>query len=154
MKYNFFTIPAKHSEASQDALNVFCSQHRVAFVEKQFIADGDNSFWSICVSWEEGEVASSIAANQRKSRVDYKLILSEENFGFYLDLHSFRRKLSQEQGIPVYAMFSNDQIAEMVQQRTHTKAGLAKLSGVGASRIEKYGDDFLLKLNELWADKV
>ena len=34
-------------------------------------------------------------------------------------------------------------VAEMVQQRTHTKAGLAKLSGVGASRIEKYGDDFL-----------
>ena len=151
MKYNFFAIPAKNPKAAQEEFNAFCVQHRVAFVEKQLIADGGDSFWSICVSWEEGEAAPSVS-EPSKRRVDYKKVLSEEDFDHYLELHHFRRELAELNSVPPYAPFNNEQMAEMVKQRMKTKADLKKLPGVGESRIEKYGDDFVKKLNELWAD--
>ena len=120
MKYKFFTIPARDPETAEAALNAFCNQHRVSFVEKQLIADGADSFWSVCVSWQDGEAALSqgvSAANQPK--VDYKELLSEEDFSAYLELRNFRKGMAEAKGVPSYALFTNDQLAAMVQRRLY-----------------------------------
>jgi superfamily II DNA helicase RecQ len=151
MKYKFFTIPARDPEAAETALNAFCNQHRVSFVEKQLIADGADSFWSVCVSWQDGEAAPSqgvSAANQPK--VDYKELLSEEDFSAYLELRNFRKGMAEAKGVPSYALFTNDQLAAMVQQRVGSKSALQAIPGIGKSRVDKYGDAFLQKLNDLW----
>ena len=41
--------------------------------------------------------------------------------------------------MPVYGVFMNEQLAEMVRQRTGTKAALKGIEGVGEARVEKYG---------------
>ena len=151
MKYKFFAIPARNPELAEAALNAFCSQHRIGFIEKHLVADGADSFWSICISWLEGEAAPSISADNRsKPTVDYKLILNEADFSLYLELRNFRKELADLQNVPPYALFTNDQLAAMVQQRVNTKADLMQIAGVGKSRIDKYGDRFLQKLNSLW----
>ena len=155
MKYKFFAIPARHPELAEAALNSFCSQHRIGFIEKHLVADGADSFWSICISWLEGEAAPSISADNRsKPTVDYKLILNEADFSLYLELRNFRKELADQQNVPPYALFTNDQLAAMVQQRVNTKADLMQIAGVGKSRIDKYGDRFLQKLNSLWSRDV
>ena len=59
MKYHFFTIAAQTPEPDQEALNQFCGQHRVVSVEKQFVAQGLDSFWSICVTtWRKRNLQS------------------------------------------------------------------------------------------------
>jgi hypothetical protein len=40
--------------------------------------------------------------------------------------------------VPVYTIFTNEQLAQMVQSRATTKAALEKIAGVGDARIEKY----------------
>ena len=45
--------------------------------------------------------------------------------------------------MPAYALFTNEQLAEMVQRRVRTLAALREIAGVGEARIEKYGEDFL-----------
>jgi len=42
-------------------------------------------------------------------------------------------------GVPPYAVFTNEQLAEMVRRPVQTLAGLAGIDGVGAARVEKYG---------------
>jgi len=44
MKYQFFSISAHAPEAAQTELNRFCASHRVASVEKQFVANGAASY--------------------------------------------------------------------------------------------------------------
>lgn len=73
MKCTFFKIPTNETTASQTEFNSFCSQHRISQIEKNFVANGDNSFWSICVTWLENESSLAASANtSRKSRIDYK----------------------------------------------------------------------------------
>ncbi len=150
MKYKFFSIPARQPEAAEELLNAFCSQHRISFVEKHLITDGANSYWSICVTWLDGEAAPS-AGNQKKPTVDYKQILSETDFNRYIALRNLRKEMAESHGVPPYALFTNEQLAAMVQQRAGSKAALQTIPGIGKSRIEKYGDEFLQKLSEFWA---
>ncbi len=152
MKYKFFAIPARNPELAEDALNAFCSQHRISFIDKHLVADGADSFWSICITWLEGEAAPSMSAiNRSKPTVDYKLILNETDFSLYLELRNFRKDLADQQNVPPYALFTNDQLAAMVQKRVNSKAELMQIAGVGKSRIDKYGDSFLQKLDGLWS---
>lgn len=150
MKYKFFTIPAINPEAAEGELNRFCSRHRVAFVEKQLIVDGADSFWSVCVTYQEGE--SNAFTDQRKPRIDYKKVLNEEEFGWYLSLRELRKEVAGRDAIPAYAVFTNEQLATMIQQRISSKTALQKVAGIGKKRVEKYGDAFLQKLNECWED--
>lgn len=148
MKYKFFSIPARAPETAEAALNAFCSQHRVSFVEKQLVADGADSFWSVCVSWQDGEAAPSMASPlASQPKVDYKELLSGEDFSAYLELRNFRKGMAEAKGVPSYALFTNDQLAAMVQQRVSSKDALQAIPGVGKSRVDKYGDAFLQKLN-------
>ena len=151
MKYKFFSIPARNPEVSEAALNDFCSQHRISFIEKHLVADGADSFWTICIAWLDGEAAPSSSSDYRgKPKVDYKQILSETDFGLYLELRNHRKELADLKNVPAYALFTNEQLASMVQQRVYTKAALMQIPGVGKSRVDNYGESFLQILNSLF----
>lgn len=77
------------------------------------ITDGVNSFWSICVTWFDGGAAPS-GDNQKKPSVDYKQILSETDFGLYVELRNLRKTLADNHGVPPYALFTNELLAAMV----------------------------------------
>jgi hypothetical protein len=93
MKYHFFTIHAKAPDAEQEALNAFCRQYRVLAVDKQFVALGDNSFWSICVTAIDGEEKPNHAANKRTA-IDYREVLNEQDFAVYAELRNLRKTLA------------------------------------------------------------
>ncbi|MBP9803395.1 MAG: HRDC domain-containing protein [Candidatus Accumulibacter sp.] len=50
--------------------------------------------------------------------------------------------MAEQEGVPMYALFTNEQLAEMVTRRTTTIAALGEIDGVGKARIEKYGKYF------------
>jgi len=72
MRHKFFHIPVLYAEQAENALNQFCSQHRIAHVEKHFVDQAENSYWAICVTWLQGDGAMPKAANSfsRKPKVD------------------------------------------------------------------------------------
>ena len=45
--------------------------------------------------------------------------------------------------MPAYAVFTNEQLAEMVQRRVTSAAALREIAGIGEARVEKYGPAFL-----------
>ncbi len=148
MKLQFFTIPAKWPEDAQQIINAFCSQHRVMTVEKHFVDVGENSYWSICVTYLDGNVQmQSGTATHRRDAIDYKAVLNEQDFAVYAQLRDLRKSLSSQEGVPAYALFTNEQLAEMVTRRVRTAAELASIEGVGKARLEKYGSVFLAVLN-------
>jgi superfamily II DNA helicase RecQ len=46
-----------------------------------------------------------------KSKVDYKDILTPEEFTLFSKLREVRKKLAEENGLPVYAVCTNEQLA-------------------------------------------
>lgn len=140
MKYRFFSIPAMMPDAMQDDMNRFCAAHRVISIEKQFVQDGERSYWAVCVSYVEKQAGP---LSPRKGNVDYREVLSAADFALFAKLRDLRKRLAEREGVPAYALFTNEQLAQMAQQRMTTKADLAALDGVGPARLEKYGEAFL-----------
>ena len=141
MKYRFFSIPANDPEPAQESLNRFCTEQQVVTVEKQFVQDADRSYWAFCVCYLDTAQGGPIST--RKGKIDYREVLSEQDFALYAKLRNLRKSVAEQEGIPAYAVFTNEQLAAMVQKRVASKAALGDIEGVGAARVEKYGDAFL-----------
>lgn len=139
MKIRIFTIPIYHAGQAESELNSFLGGKRIISLEKRFVDNGAESAWSFCITWTE----MSEKAPLQKGKVDYKEVLNEQDFKVYAALRERRKKLAEEEGLPAYAIFTNEQLAEMVKQRVSSKAQLHEIKGIGAARVDKYGEQFL-----------
>ena len=63
-------------------------------------------------------------------------------------LRSVRKRLAQERGLPAYMVFSDATLRAMVRQRPRTLDQMLEVSGVGAKKLQSYGEEFL---HEIWS---
>jgi superfamily II DNA helicase RecQ len=150
MSLHFFFIPSTRPEPAQEELNRFLAQGRVLAVQREFVADGPNSGWAMCVEVVAGPgplphgLRSHAAAGTRRSEaVDYKQVPAHGDFEVFAALRELRKSLAQREGVPVFAVFSNEQLASIVTRRVASKAELGEIDGIGPARVEKYGDAVL-----------
>ena len=145
MRMHFAVVPVFEGHEAGEDLNRFLAGNRVASVECQFIANGAESAWAICVQYlgEQTEVPASI-----KGRIDYRKVLPAAEFDLYARLRALRKDISEREGVPPYALFTNEQLAAMVRGRIRTPAALGEIDGVGPGRVGKYGDAFLAVLRD------
>jgi superfamily II DNA helicase RecQ len=139
MQLKVFVLPVKNLGAAEAEMNAFLRGHRVLAVKKEFVADGENSFWSFCVEYLDGVGAGAMLAGGRP-KIDYKEVLKPEEFEMFSRLRDWRKGVSEKEGVPVYAVFTNEQLAQMVQKKVNSKTGLKEIEGVGEARVEKYGE--------------
>jgi superfamily II DNA helicase RecQ len=149
MRIKIFNIPAFAYEDAAVELNRFLASHRILGIDRQFVQDSVNSAWCFCVSYQE---AAERAAPMKRGKVDYKEQLSERDFILYSRLRDLRKRLAEQQGIPVYALFTNEQMAIMVLQQVSTCTQLQEIDGVGEARVKKYGQAFLDQLEQTRAE--
>ena len=58
-------------------------------------------------------------------------------------LRALRRELAQEAGVPPYVIFHDSVLREMAASRPASQRDLGAIGGVGARKLEAYGDRFL-----------
>jgi superfamily II DNA helicase RecQ len=142
MQLKAFMIPLHDAGAATEEVNVFLRANRILSVERHFVQDGANSVWAICVSYL-GEENRPQTASAKRAKVDYREVLSEVDFATFAKLRNLRKDLADREGIPAYALFTNEHLAEMVQRRVRNITGLKEIEGVGEARAAKYGAAFL-----------
>ena len=145
MQLRVFTIAIHDAGGALDELNAFLRAHRILSVDRHFVQDGANSIWAICVSYL-GDANRPLTAGAKRPKVDYREVLSEADFAVFAKLRNLRKELAEREGVPAYALFTNEQLAEMVQRRVGSLNAIKEIEGVGGSRIEKYGAQFLALL--------
>ena len=59
-----------------------------------------------------------------------------------------RRDLAKDAGVPPYVIFHDSVLRDMARQRPASRAALALLSGIGARKLDAYGDAFLAVIRE------
>ncbi|WP_029012975.1 DNA helicase RecQ [Niveispirillum irakense] len=69
--------------------------------------------------------------------------LSPEDDALWHALKALRLELAREQGVPPYVIFHDATLMEMVQQKPQELDELGTLPGVGARKLERYGEYFL-----------
>ncbi|MDU7558755.1 MAG: RQC domain-containing protein, partial [Pseudomonas sp.] len=58
-------------------------------------------------------------------------------------LRALRRKLAEEHGVPPYVIFPDSTLLEMLRSQPTSLADMAKVGGIGARKLERYGEAFL-----------
>ena len=58
-------------------------------------------------------------------------------------LKAKRMELAREQGVPPYVIFHDSTLLEMLNRKPQSLTDMGLISGVGQSKLAKYGDDFL-----------
>jgi len=119
----------------------------VLAVKKEFVAEGENSFWTFCVEYLESAPGGLGAGGLGgRPKVDYKEVLKPEEFQVFSRLREWRKGVAEQEGVPVYAVLTNEQLAQIIQKRVSSKTALKEIEGVGDARVEKYGDAVLERL--------
>ena len=139
------------AETEEEQLNRFLRSHRVLGVERHFVSDGPRSFWTVCVEYLSGAASSGGAAapgGRRTKRIDYLEVLSPEDFAVFARLRETRKRLAQEDGVPPYAVFTDEQLAAMVTGKVTALSALKELPGVGEGKTKKYGAAMVAALTD------
>lgn len=85
-------------------------------------------------------------AKGRKSAVTREHITDQAGWEA---LRACRKELAEQQGVPPYVIFHDATLFDMLERRPGTLSDLAEVNGVGAAKLEKYGEIFLEALANL-----
>lgn len=145
--YSFFQIPASGDELLEGELNAFLASKAVVDVRQEFVEAEGGAQWCFSIRWRDGSLAKD-PQKRAKAVIDYKEILSPEDFVTFARLRDIRKELAKTEQVPAYAIFTNEQLAEIAEILPVSAHALSKIEGVGENRVEKYGGQFLKVLKD------
>ena len=144
MQFRFFAIPVFNGSAATEDLNRFLAGHSIWSVERQLVNENGAAFWAICVAFHEAVRTPPSSRNSgRTPTIDYREVLPPDDFRVFSRLRELRKRLATQDGVPAYALFTNQQLATMVVSKMTTMAEIEGIDGVGAARAQKYAAAFL-----------
>ncbi|MGV8136001.1 MAG: HRDC domain-containing protein [Mangrovibacterium sp.] len=144
MQIQLFNIPAFANEEELKKLNAFLRGNKIIDIEKQFVTNGNHSFWSILIRYLVTQQTQN-TSNALKANVDYKTILDAETFEKFSMLREIRKTLAREDAVPAYAVFTDEELSGIAKLPQITKSNMLGIKGIGVKKVEKYG----LKLQEM-----
>jgi superfamily II DNA helicase RecQ len=137
MQYRAFQYPLP-TDPELLELNAFLLSHRIATVRQEIVVNGGMAMLVFVVEVAGTEPSLNVSKNTAKA--DYREQLTSSEFIVFSQLRDLRKRIANEEGVPVYAVFTNAQLAQIVQHRMMTITQFATVEGIGKSRLEKYGD--------------
>jgi len=137
LQYASFLLPFYAGSAEQDELNRFLRGRRIVQTRKEPVQAGGASGWAVLVEYLDSQEKSA-DEQQIRGKVDYKELLSPADFSIFSKLREIRKKLAEENGLPVYAVCTNEQLAEIAKRRPMSLAECMKIDGIGQSKADKY----------------
>ncbi|MBR0343929.1 MAG: DNA helicase RecQ [Rudaea sp.] len=79
----------------------------------------------------------------RGERARQSLDIAPHETGLWDALRATRSRLAREQGVPAYVIFHDATLLEMLRARPRSADELGAIGGVGAAKLERYGEAFL-----------
>ena len=137
MQIKIFDILATASEGDIEQINKFIRGNRVLDIDRHFYVGSDNvGRWSLLITYLPTQ---NNMVGEKGAKVDYKEILSPEDFEKFIRLRAVRKQLADDDAVPAYAVFTDSELSQIAQMPTMDATLMRKISGIGSKRIEKYG---------------
>ena len=141
MPFHLFQYPLPGSGDLSD-LNAFLAAQRVVQVQQHLVSSATGATLVFVVQTAAAAGAGVPDAKGGK-KVDYRAELSAEDFVVFSRLREERKRIAEAEGVPVYTVLTNEQLAAMARQRPQTLAAMSQIEGLGPARLEKHGARFL-----------
>ncbi|SMX26401.1 ATP-dependent DNA helicase RecQ [Pelagimonas phthalicica] len=89
------------------------------------------------------QLRKDVVQKAAERRPAVKMLVSDEDAPLLSALKAKRRALAEAARAPAYVIFPDRTLIEMAQTRPKTLDQMARISGVGAKKLERYGSTFL-----------
>ena len=76
-------------------------------------------------------------------KADRKFQIASEDQALWEELRECRKQLSEEYNVPPYLIFHDATLKEILETTPTNHSELLAITGIGESKLEKYGDEFL-----------
>ena len=145
MPYQLFQYPLPGPPDLAD-LNAWLAGHRIVSVNQHVVAAPGGALLVFVVQSVEAGPARAGAPSGPARKIDYKEELSAEDFALFSRLREARKMIAEAEGVPVYAVLTNEQLAEIAKRRPTSLSALSLIEGLGKARLEKHGSRLLALL--------
>ena len=102
LQYAPFLLPLWPDSLEQEAVNRFIQ------TRKEPVSAESQQYWALLVEYLD--TPQKEAVEIVKSKIDYKEVLSAEDFALFSKLREVRKKLAEDKELPVYAICTNEQL--------------------------------------------
>lgn len=143
MQIRIFNIPIPGGEAMNEEMNVFLRSKKIMQVEDHIVQGGQGAFWCFCIKYLEDGTFSE----RDKAKVDYRELLDEATFKRFSALREIRKRVAKDDAVPAYAVFTDEELAELAKLTPLTVADMKKIKGIGEKKVEKYGHHFIKSMD-------
>lgn len=141
MQIKLISVPVLGGEAMNEELNAFLRSKKVIQMDQQLVNEGSAALWCFCIKYVE----DYSPFNRGKEKIDYRQVLDEASFQRFSSLRAIRKQLSDAEGLPAFAIFTDEELAGLAKIETLTLATMKSVQGIGEKKVEKYGHHFLPK---------
>lgn len=114
-------------------------------ISQDLLAVEHGSFPTIYVTEHSKEVLKGNRKVLRKGVVVTKQVA--DNDPMFEELRVLRKRLAEEANVPPFVIFSDKSLQDMCSRRPKDEDEFLKVSGVGANKLQKYGEAFLAVIN-------
>jgi len=87
--------------------------------------------------------SKSKVAKSGFSKVAQRSFANPSEEALWQKLKAKRTELAKEQGVPPYVIFHDSTLEEMIKTRPQSLAQLKGIGGVGQTKLERYGEQFI-----------
>jgi superfamily II DNA helicase RecQ len=142
MQIKIFSINMDALTEETEALNKFLRGHRILSVQQELVQQVNSISWCFCIRYLED---SELKSNWKVNKKDYKEILEPDAFTRFTALRDVRKTIAQEEAVPAYVIFTDDELAQFAKLPKITQTAMLGVQGVGKQKLEKYGIQLLNK---------
>jgi superfamily II DNA helicase RecQ len=129
----------------------FCEAHEVQAWTEHFFVNGGKPELAVILQYEERAKPKRGGRAPNRER-DFRRELPAADRPIYDRLRQWRSLRARQDGVPVYVVFGNAELAAIAQARPKTKEALRAIEGVGKAKADKYADDVFTVLASLNAE--
>lgn len=149
MQIKIFNIPVTDAGDALSEMNRFLAAHKVLEVEQQFCRNDKGGYWSFCVRHITGSLPGTEGRQTgARAKVDYKEILSEKEFAIFSRLRVIRKKLADEDGVPAYAVFTDEELSGISRLAELSESAIKSVPGIGEKKAARYGKQMMDLYNQ------
>lgn len=136
MQFQFFKIQVDNPQEQTNEMNAFLRGHKIVSVEKNFVSNNIEAYWGFCIKYIN---PTRVLIPRRVEKVDYREVLDEKTFKVFSELRKIRKKISENDAVPAYAVFTDKELSEIAKLQEISLESIKKIKGIGDKKIEKYG---------------
>ncbi len=92
LQFKFFSIPVTCAEDMEIELNTFLRAVQAITMHRELICQENRFYWAIAVEYTTGNKKDNRKSELTKKKIDYKEVLSPEDFTIYSKLRDWRKE--------------------------------------------------------------